>query len=90
MVKFESKSATNKEEAVEPIVVAQLLEAIDEEEDDEDDDEEEDEGEGDDFLGIEMKALIFSVAARLYSSTRLARSSSEVIDTRASKSSVGN
>lgn len=62
---------------------------------DEEDDDEEDEVEIflDDF-GRERKALIFKEAGgeatRSYSSRRLARSSSEVIETRASKSSVGN
>lgn len=46
-------------------------------------------------LGAERKALILkdddgTTAARSYSSMRLARSSSEVIDTKASRSSVGN
>ena len=45
-------------------------------------------------LGGERKALILRAdcgeAVRSYSSTRFARSSSEVIDTNASKSSVGS
>ena len=67
---------------------------------DEDDDfEEEADDEGGEIgflvdLGSERKALIFKEdggdATRLYSSRRLARSSSEVIETRASRSSVGN
>lgn len=58
------------------------------------------EGGGDDFLvdlGAERKALILTdvgsaaaAAARSYSSMRLARSSSDVIETNASKSSDGN
>lgn len=65
------------------------------------DDEADDDEVGDDdddfdeiFLGSERKALIFKEdggdATRSYSSMRLARSSSEVIETRASRSSVGN
>lgn len=46
------------------------------------------------YLGGERNALIFNdeegEAARSYSSTRLARSSSEVTETRASRSSLGN
>jgi len=48
---------------------------------------------GETFLvdfGMERNALILSDAALSYSSTRLTRSSSEVIETNASKSSVGN
>lgn len=59
--------------------------------------EEADDGGGEIFLmdlGGERKALIFrdagGDATRSYSSMRLARSSSEVTDTKASRSSVGN
>lgn len=50
-------------------------------------------GEGDNLFGTEMKALILiedEGATLSYSSMIFSRSSSEVIDTRASKSSVGN
>ncbi|GLT36628.1 hypothetical protein SLA2020_109930 [Shorea laevis] len=67
------------------------------EEDDDFEDETDDRGGDVDFLvdfGSERKALIFREeggdAKRSYSSMRFARSSSEVIDTRASRSSAGN
>ena len=41
-------------------------------------------------VGGERKALIFSDETRSYSSMRFARSSSEVMETRASRSSEGN
>lgn len=70
---------------------------MDEEDDFEDEDDDDDEGGQTDFLvdfGGDKKALIFKEdggdARRSYSSTRLARSSSEVIETSASRSSVGN
>ena len=82
------------------------LQEDDEDDDDEDEEAEEDEEEYADFetdgggvaeslfggLGGERKTLIFSgdAAARSYSSMRLARSSSEVMDTKASRSSAGN
>ena len=60
----------------------------DEEADDDDDDEDEEVGE-EIFLGSERKALIFKEdggdATRSYSSMRFARSSSEVIETKASR-----
>lgn len=58
-----------------------------------DDDDEEEEVDEDIFLGSERKALIFKEDGqwtRSYSSMRFARSSSEVIETKASRSSVGN
>lgn len=45
---------------------------------------------GDVFLGSDKNALIFSDSARSYSSIKLQRSSSEVMETSASMSSVGN
>ena len=51
------------------------------------------EGGGEIFLadfGGDRKALIFGAESRSYSSMRLARSSSEVIETNASRSSVGS
>lgn len=72
----------------------------DDEDDDDDDDDTEEEDEDADFnggmetflgdFGGERKALILSDETRSYSSMRLARSSSEVMETRASRSSEGN
>lgn len=46
---------------------------------------------GDVFLGSDKNALIFSTeSARSYSSIKFKRSSSDVMETNASKSSVGN
>lgn len=45
---------------------------------------------GDVFLGSHRNALIFIDSARSYSSIKLKRSSSDVKETSASKSSVGN
>lgn len=71
--------------------------AADSDDDDDDDvlDEKASEGGGDVFLpglGRKRKALIFKDEGgeRSYSSTRFTRSSSEVIEIRASRSSVGS
>lgn len=45
---------------------------------------------GDVLLGSDRNALIFTDSARSYSSIKLKRSSSDVMETNASKSSVGN
>lgn len=72
---------------------AAVVDDFGDEEADDDDDEEEEVGE-EIFLGSERKALIFKEdggdATRSNSSMRFARSSSEVIETKASRSSVGN
>lgn len=45
---------------------------------------------GDVVLGSNKNALIFTDSARSYSSIKLKRSSSDLMETNASKSSVGN